>query len=532
MDTGAPQSSRWHSKNPVRWSEIKSALDPQELPDSPLLSQEVSYLKCKLCSQQYYSTINFRRHEIFHVRRRNNPNWLRETREKKALFEDFCHERSRDLDSFEDVEPKGVTWRGIIEGSASIPEPNIRLPRAYFKARNMLLDSVKSECSMSPDTILDLLSDGSENTFLYSDMDESVQNHVFKDAEKIAFAQENLVATACFLLEKKLRKTWKDEVTSLQNELIKEEEDEKTRQPKTETNKVEEKKKKKKKPKKQIVGDKSEEGNLEQTSDMQQSTATSGTEVPTSFEDSQTPEAQLEHLPDASQVRDAKKEDGECKLEDEGSKEPKIEEGNLGQTSDMQQSTATSGAEAPTSVEDSQTPVAQLEHLPDASQISDAKKEDGESKQKEEGSKELNIEEGNLGQTSDMQQSTGTSSAEAPTSVEDSETPVAQLEHLPDASQISDAKKEDGECKQKEDESKELKIEEEENKKKKKNKNKKKKEKKKKQLKNQIAEDKSEEGNVGPTSDTQQSTATSRPEVSTSVGEDSPAQIQLSESKS
>uniref|UniRef100_A0A7N0UFM2 C2H2-type domain-containing protein n=1 Tax=Kalanchoe fedtschenkoi TaxID=63787 RepID=A0A7N0UFM2_KALFE len=337
MDTTPPKSPPWHSKNPVKWSEIKWAVDPQELPDWPLLSQDVICLKCELCSRTFYSTINFRRHEFFHVRQRNNPDWFLDTRQKNSSFKEFWHERSRDIIkdifSFQDVEPKGVTWDRTVEELASIPKTNIRLPRAYFKARNKLLDTVKSEdpeFSVSPDKFLKLLSGGSEKTFLHNDTDEPVQSHVFRDAEEIALAQENLVATACFLLEQKLRKAWhahcKDEATSLQNELIKEEEDEKTRQPKTEGNKLDGKKKKKK-PKKQIVEDKSEEGNLELTSGTKQSMATSRPEVSTSVEDSQTPVAQLEHLPAASQIRDAKKEDGEGKQKEEGSTEQKSEEG-------------------------------------------------------------------------------------------------------------------------------------------------------------------------------------------------------------
>uniref|UniRef100_A0A7N0UEB9 C2H2-type domain-containing protein n=1 Tax=Kalanchoe fedtschenkoi TaxID=63787 RepID=A0A7N0UEB9_KALFE len=272
MDAAAPQGSQLHSKNPVKWSEIKSALDPQELPDLPLLSQEISYLKCRLCSSVYYSTINFRRHEGFHVRRRNNPDWLPETMKNNSSLTQFWHQHLKDtfkdIVSLQDVELKGVTGQKIVEELALIPEPNIRLPPSYFTARNLLLGTIKSEepeFSIYPDKFLAILSKGSEDTFLLSDTDESVQNFVFRDAGKIALAQENLVATACFLLEQKLRKAWhrhrEDESISLRNELIKEEEDYHTeRQHQTERNKVEGKKKKKKKPKKQIKEDKSEEG--------------------------------------------------------------------------------------------------------------------------------------------------------------------------------------------------------------------------------------------------------------------------------
>uniref|UniRef100_A0A7N0UDM0 C2H2-type domain-containing protein n=1 Tax=Kalanchoe fedtschenkoi TaxID=63787 RepID=A0A7N0UDM0_KALFE len=512
MDTTSPQKPKWDSKNPLKWSEVRRAVVPQDLPDWPLLSQGINFLKCKFCDWICFSTINLRRHECSHVQRRNNPEWFDEALKKISSLTKFWHERSRDLIkdvlSLQDVELKGITWTKIVEELTSMPEPNFRAPPSYYKARKGLLDTVKSEepeFSISPGDFLEIIFHGSEKTFICNDTDESVQNHVFKDAEKIALEPENLVATTCFLLEQKLRKVWhahlKDEAASLQNKLIMEEEDEKTRQPKTEGNKVEEKKRKKKNPKKQIVDDKGVEENLGQTSDTQQSAGTSRPEVPTSVEeDSQTPAGQLGHLPDASQICDAKKEDGEGKLEEEGSMEQKSEEGkkkkkknkkkpqkhiveerseegNLGQTSGTQQSTATSRPAVSASVEgDSQTPVALPEHLPDASQIRDAKKEDGDSNQKEEGSVEQKSEEGNLGQTSDTQQSTATSRPEVPTSVEeDSQNPVAQLEHLPDASQIRAAKKEDGEGNQGEEESK---------------------------------EQKSEEGNLGQTSDTQQSTRT------------------------
>uniref|UniRef100_A0A7N0UFE7 C2H2-type domain-containing protein n=1 Tax=Kalanchoe fedtschenkoi TaxID=63787 RepID=A0A7N0UFE7_KALFE len=428
MDTATRQSSKWDSKNPVHWTEVRRAVVPQELPDWPLLSQDINFLTCKFCGRKYYSTINLRRHEFFHVQRGNYPDCFDDANKNSSLKK-FWHEGSRDLIkdvlSLQDVELKGITWHKIVEELASIPDPNIRLPPLYFTVRHWILDTIKSEeseFSRYPDKFLAILFGGSEKTFLHNDTDEPVQSHIFRDADEIALAQENLVATACFLLEQKLRKVWdghcKDEITSLQNELIKEEEDEKTRQPKTEGNKVEGKKKKnrKNKPKKKIVDYKSEDGNLGQTSDTQQSTATSRPEVPTSIEEnSVTPIAQLEHLPDAAHIRDAKQEDGECKLKEEGTKEQKSEkgkkkknnkkgkkpkkpiardnseEGNLGQTSDIQQSTATSIPEVPTSVEeDSQTP---LEQLPDASHIHDAKKEDGECKLEEEGSKEQKSED-------------------------------------------------------------------------------------------------------------------------------------------
>ncbi|XP_041998951.1 uncharacterized protein LOC121748572 isoform X2 [Salvia splendens] len=216
----------------VPWIQLFQALDQPDLPSWPLLTPvKVQMQRCKKCSREFCSPINYRRH----IRE-----WHK-NRDLLAVFWDkLSLERAKEIVSFNDIILKDIPGSSVVKALASsLRRPGVwSLPQAYVKAGATLLDIIQAKPSRLPissQELFSILDDASESTFLCAGTAESLQKYVFDgETAKNSLELKNLVALTSFLFEQQLVKAWvadKDaEALRCQKLLVEEEEAEQKRQ--------------------------------------------------------------------------------------------------------------------------------------------------------------------------------------------------------------------------------------------------------------------------------------------------------------
>ncbi|KAG6411348.1 hypothetical protein SASPL_129429 [Salvia splendens] len=226
----------------VPWIQLFQALDQPDLPGWPLLTPaKVQMQRCKKCSREFCSPINYRRHIRVHRRSLNINKECHKSRDLLAVFWDkLSLEQTKELVSFNDIILKDIPGSSVVKALASsLRRPGVwTLPQAYVKAGATLLDIIQAKPSRLPissQELFSILDDASENTFLCAGTAESVQKYVFDgETDKNSLELKNLVALTSFLFEQQLVKAWvadKDaEALRCQKLLVEEEEAEQKRQ--------------------------------------------------------------------------------------------------------------------------------------------------------------------------------------------------------------------------------------------------------------------------------------------------------------
>ncbi|XP_047938507.1 uncharacterized protein LOC125186202 isoform X2 [Salvia hispanica] len=226
----------------VPWIQLFQALDQPDLPGWPLMTPvKVQMQRCKKCSREFCSPINYRRHIRVHRRSLNiNKDWHK-NRDLLAVFWDkLSLEQAKELVSFNDIILKDIPGSSVVKALASsLRRPGVwTLPQAYVKAGATLLDIIQvkpSRLPISSQELFSILDDASESTFLCAGTAESLQKYVFDgETAKNILELKNLVAFTSFLFEQQLVKAWvadKDvEALRCHKLLVEEEEAEQKRQ--------------------------------------------------------------------------------------------------------------------------------------------------------------------------------------------------------------------------------------------------------------------------------------------------------------
>ncbi|XP_022878923.1 uncharacterized protein LOC111396678 isoform X2 [Olea europaea var. sylvestris] len=187
--------------SPVQWIQFLNALDQPDLPGWPLLtSLKVTIKKCKKCSREFCSPVNYRRHIRVHLRSLNVNKESHKNRDLLAAFWDkLSVEEAKEVLSLKDA-----SLKDIIQANSS------RLP-------------------ISSQELFSILDDASENTFLCAGTAESLQKYVFdEETARHSLKLTNLIACTTFLFEQQLVKAWIDdkdaEALRCQKLLVEEEE--------------------------------------------------------------------------------------------------------------------------------------------------------------------------------------------------------------------------------------------------------------------------------------------------------------------
>ncbi|XP_044468699.1 uncharacterized protein LOC123198138 isoform X2 [Mangifera indica] len=165
----------------VQWIQLLQALDQQELPGWPFLStpMKIQLQKCDKCSQEFCSTINYRRHIRVHHRLKKLDKDSAKNRDLLGAFWDkLSVDEAKEVVSFNDV-----ALEDIVQARPS------RFP-------------------ISSQELFSILDDASEKTFL-SGTAVSMQKYIFDgEAVKIGLETRNLIACTSFLVEQILVKAW------------------------------------------------------------------------------------------------------------------------------------------------------------------------------------------------------------------------------------------------------------------------------------------------------------------------------------
>ncbi|CAK8532627.1 unnamed protein product [Lathyrus sativus] len=223
------------SDSPGQLIPFLHAFDPQEYPGWPLLYPlKVPTDKCEKCSQEFCSTLNYRRHLPVHHRFKKLDKDTSKTRELLGAYWDkLSVEEAKEVVSFENVMLEEVPGSSILHALMTLAQKQgffFLLP-CYLRAGAALLDIVQTKPSSFPipsQDLFSILDDASEGTFLLGTT-LSVQKCVFPGgAGKIGLEPKNIVACTSFLLEQILVKAWladKDaEALRCQKQLVEEEE--------------------------------------------------------------------------------------------------------------------------------------------------------------------------------------------------------------------------------------------------------------------------------------------------------------------
>ncbi|KAL1555114.1 hypothetical protein AAHA92_15592 [Salvia divinorum] len=228
--------------SPVQWIQLFQALDQPDLPGWPLLTPvKVQMQRCKKCSHEFCSPINYRRHIRVHRRSLNiNKEWHKNKDLLAVFWDKLSLARAKELVSFNDIILKDIPGSLVVKAlGSSLRRPGVwTLPQAYVKAGATLLDIIQAKpsgLSISSQELFSILDDASESTFLCAGTAESVQKYVFDgETAKNSLELKNLVALTSFLFEQQLVKAWvadKDaEALRCQKLLVEEEEAEQKRQ--------------------------------------------------------------------------------------------------------------------------------------------------------------------------------------------------------------------------------------------------------------------------------------------------------------
>ncbi|CAI8593703.1 unnamed protein product [Vicia faba] len=230
------------SDSPGQLIPFLHAFDPQgvgnvfsEYPGWPLLYPlKVPTDKCEKCSQEFCSTLNYRRHLPVHHRFKKLDKDTSKTRELLGAYWDkLSVEEVKEVLSFENVMLEEVPGSSVLHALVTLTQKQglfFLLP-CYLRAGAALLDIVQSKPSSFPipsQELFSILDDASEGTFLLGTT-VSMQKSVFPEgAGKIGLEPKNVVACSSFLLEQILVKAWladKDaEALRCQKQLVDEEE--------------------------------------------------------------------------------------------------------------------------------------------------------------------------------------------------------------------------------------------------------------------------------------------------------------------
>ncbi|CAL5185308.1 unnamed protein product [Lathyrus oleraceus] len=230
------------SDSPGQLIPFLHAFDPQgvsnvysEYPGWPLLYPlKVPTDKCEKCSQEFCSTLNYRRHLLVHHRFKKIDKDTSKTRELLGAYWDkLSVEEAKEVVPFENVMLEEVPGSSILHALMTLTQKQgffFLLP-CYLRAGAALLDIVQPKPSSFPipsQELFSILDDASEGTFLLGTT-VSVQKCVFPGgAGKIGLEPKNIVACTSFLLEQILVKAWladKDaEALRCQKQLVEEEE--------------------------------------------------------------------------------------------------------------------------------------------------------------------------------------------------------------------------------------------------------------------------------------------------------------------
>ncbi|CAJ2666745.1 unnamed protein product [Trifolium pratense] len=230
------------NENPGQLIQLLSAFDQlgvtnvySEYPGWPLLYPlKAPSDKCEKCSQEFCSTINYRRHLPVHHRFKKLDKDTSKTRDLLGAYWDkLSVEEAKEVLSFENVMLEEVPGSSILNALVTLNQKQgfFLLPQCYMRAGVALLDILQSNPSSFPipsRELFSILDDASERTFLLGTA-VSMQKHVFHGgAGKIGLQPKNTVACISFLLEQILVKAWladKDaEALRCQKQLVEEEE--------------------------------------------------------------------------------------------------------------------------------------------------------------------------------------------------------------------------------------------------------------------------------------------------------------------
>uniref|UniRef100_A0A2P2L1U1 C2H2-type domain-containing protein n=1 Tax=Rhizophora mucronata TaxID=61149 RepID=A0A2P2L1U1_RHIMU len=301
------------SKIPAQLIQVVQALDQQDFVGWPLLTQlKVQMQKCDKCSQEFCSSINYRRHiRVHHRLKKFDKDTTKNMALLAAFWDKLSEDETKEVLSFKDVKLEEVPGSSIVKSLTALSrKPGVySLPQYYLRAGSILLDIIQARSSrfpLSSDELFNILDDASEKTFLCGTA-VSMQKYIFNgDAGKIGLEVKNLVACTSFLVEQKLVKAWladKDaEALRCQKLLVEEEEAAQRRQKEL----LERKRRKKLRQKEQKSKEQRqwEKDVKEQTDDTLEIVTTSDQSCPLLASDSDThgPQTELGHASFSSET--------------------------------------------------------------------------------------------------------------------------------------------------------------------------------------------------------------------------------------
>ncbi|KAL3653535.1 hypothetical protein CASFOL_003216 [Castilleja foliolosa] len=228
--------------NPFQWLQAFNVNDHPDLSSWPLLTPvKAQMLKCNKCSQEFCSSINYRRHSRVHSKSLNGNKEFKKHRDLLAAFWDkISLEQANEIISFDVVMLKEIRGSVLIRTLASsLKKTRIwTLPRIHVMAGNTLLDIIQANHSRLPISsreLFSILDEASERTFFCGGTAESVLKHVFDcETDKNCLELNNIIACASFVFEQQLVKVWnankEAEALRFQKLLVEEEEAAKERQ--------------------------------------------------------------------------------------------------------------------------------------------------------------------------------------------------------------------------------------------------------------------------------------------------------------
>nr|GMC58306.1 Serine/arginine repetitive matrix protein [Ipomoea batatas] len=203
---------------PIQWIQLLHALEQPDLPYWPMLTPvKVQMHKCEKCSQEFFSSINYRRHIRLH---RRALKFDKESRKYRDLLGAFWNKLSleevKEVASLDDISLKEIPGTLLVKTLTESLQTSSAwmwsLPTVYMKAGATLMDIIEAKPSRLPissQELFSVLDDASEGTFLCAGTADSMQKYLFDDEViKVCLELRNLAACICFAFEQKLVKAW------------------------------------------------------------------------------------------------------------------------------------------------------------------------------------------------------------------------------------------------------------------------------------------------------------------------------------
>nr|GME06263.1 Serine/arginine repetitive matrix protein [Ipomoea batatas] len=203
---------------PIQWIQLLHALEQPDLPYWPMVTPvKVQMHKCEKCSQEFFSSINYRRHIRLH---RRALNFDKESRKYRDLLGAFWNKLSleevKEVASLDDISLKEIPGTLLVKTLTESLQTSSSwmwsLPTVYMKAGATLMDIIEAKPSRLPissQELFSVLDDASEGTFLCAGTADSMEKYLFDDEViKVCLELRNLAACICFAFEQKLVKAW------------------------------------------------------------------------------------------------------------------------------------------------------------------------------------------------------------------------------------------------------------------------------------------------------------------------------------